>query len=85
MRQQEALQADTSNDCQKDPFDEVMKDDHNGYVRLMGKGVSRKKMKGKGADKSLTFPTEIMDSIKANVQKDMICSRGRTCQETGST
>uniref|UniRef100_A0A803LJN8 Uncharacterized protein n=1 Tax=Chenopodium quinoa TaxID=63459 RepID=A0A803LJN8_CHEQI len=75
MRRLEASQVDVSDDSKKDPFDEVMKEDYNGYVRLIGKGVSRKKLKASGASNKLVFPTKVMETINVDVQKDMLVEK----------
>lgn len=85
MRELEALQVDNSDNSQIDPFDEVMKDNHNGRVRLLGRGVSRKKLNEKGPSTSLILLTEVMESIKsvitADVQKDLIAEKEELAKE----
>ncbi|KAL2897811.1 Phosphoribosylformylglycinamidine synthase subunit PurL, partial [Bienertia sinuspersici] len=79
MRRLEALEADESSECQKDPFDEVMGDGRVVRKRLVGIGVSRKKPQENVAGNSLILPKEVMESIKsvvvADVQKELSAER----------
>ncbi|KAL2902765.1 50S ribosomal protein L1 [Bienertia sinuspersici] len=79
MRRLEALEADESSECQKDPFDEVMGDGRAVRKRIVGIGVSRKKPQENVAGNSLILPKEVMGSIKsavvADVQKELSAER----------
>ncbi|KAL2934983.1 Lysine-specific histone demethylase 2 [Bienertia sinuspersici] len=78
MRRLEALEANESSECQKDPFDEVMGDGR--AVR-----VSRKKPQENVAGNSLILPKEVMESIKsvvvADVQKELSAEREEIAKE----
>ncbi|KAL2937753.1 D-beta-D-heptose 7-phosphate kinase [Bienertia sinuspersici] len=85
MRRLEALEANESSECQKDPFDEVMGDGRAVHKRLVRIGVSRKKPKENVAGNSLILPKEVMESIKsavvADVQKEMSVEREEITKE----
>ncbi|KAL2929547.1 Phosphoribosylformylglycinamidine synthase subunit PurL, partial [Bienertia sinuspersici] len=85
MRRLEALEADESSECQKDPFDEVMGDGRAVRKRLVGIGVSRKKPQENVAGNSLILPKEVMESIKiavvADVQKELSAEREEIAKE----
>ncbi|KAL2926197.1 V-type ATP synthase subunit I, partial [Bienertia sinuspersici] len=66
MRRLEALEADESSECQKDPFDEVMGDGRSVRKRLVGIGVSRKK------------PQE---NVAADVQRELSAEREEIAKE----
>ncbi|KAL2921982.1 Neurogenic locus notch-like protein 1, partial [Bienertia sinuspersici] len=85
MRCLEALEADESSECQKDPFDEVMGDGRAVRKRLVGIGVSRKKPQENVAGNSLILPKEVMESIKsavvADVQRELSVEREEITKE----
>ncbi|KAL2902668.1 Phosphoribosylformylglycinamidine synthase subunit PurL [Bienertia sinuspersici] len=85
MRRLEALEADESSECQKDPFDEVMGDGRAVRKQIVGIGVSRKKPQENVAGNSLILPKEVMGSIKsvvvADVQKELSAEREEIVKE----
>ncbi|KAL2942740.1 Annexin B9 [Bienertia sinuspersici] len=85
MRHLEALEADESSECQKDPFDEVMGDGRAIRKRLVGIGVSHKKPQENVAGNSLILPKQVMESIKsvvvADVQTELSAEREEIAKE----
>lgn len=85
MRKLEALQDGQSSDSRKDSFVEVMGNTRRGSELLVGRGVTRMKLKEKKTSTSLILPEEVMENIKtaviADVQKDISAEKEELAKE----
>lgn len=71
MKQFEASQVAGDIESERDAFDEVMDEEHTGRLRLFGRGVSSKGFKGKETGTSIIVPSEAIESMKADMQKEL--------------
>lgn len=72
MKNMESRQNEDGGATHKDPYHEVIKKpEHNGRLRLFGKGVTRATLKDKGTKCDYIFPQEFLQSVQMQVVKNL--------------
>lgn len=72
MKTMESQQHEDGGATHKDHYHEVIKKpEHNGRLRLFGKGVTRSTLKEKGTKCDYIFPQEFLQSVQMQVVKNL--------------